>query len=103
MRKIKRMIYYGKGTFFSPGQGACGNYATSQDHITALSVSQFSGGQPCGRKILVTNQDNQKSVQVFVQDECQGCQGGDLDLSKSAFESIGNEDSGVLNISWSWV
>lgn len=47
--------------------GACGNYATSQDHITALSVSQFSGGQPCGRKILVTNQDNQKSVQVFVQ------------------------------------
>lgn len=42
-----------------------------------------------------------KSVTAIVADECPGCSTADsLDLSTGAFDAIGDEDTGVLSISW---
>lgn len=53
---------------------------------------------PFGTKVKVTNTDNGKSVVVTINDRGPFVKGRILDLSKSAFESIGKTSSGVLNV-----
>ncbi|KAL7340736.1 RlpA-like double-psi beta-barrel-protein domain-containing protein-containing protein [Rhodotorula toruloides] len=61
-------------------------------------VSQY-----CGRELTITNTANGKSVVATVADACPGCSSRfSLDLSLGAFEAIGDLDTGVLPIVWSW-
>jgi len=53
---------------------------------------------PFGSKIRVTNVDNGKSVVVKVNDRGPFAKGRIVDLSKSAFSSIGNTSSGLINV-----
>lgn len=53
---------------------------------------------PLGSKIRVTNVDNGKSVDVTVNDRGPFAKGRVVDLSKSAFSSIGSLSSGVINV-----
>jgi rare lipoprotein A len=53
---------------------------------------------PFGSKIKVTNVDNGKSVDVTVNDRGPFVQGRIVDLSKSAFSSIGSLSSGVISV-----
>jgi len=96
----KRTTFYGRGTFFSPGQGACGNYASSSDRIVALSMRQYGQGGDCNRRLMIQNDANGKSTKAVVQDACEGCHDGDLDMSPTTFDSLGNPNEGVLKISW---
>ena len=54
---------------------------------------------PFGSSVKVTNQNNGKSVVVKVNDRGPFVKGRVIDLSKSAFSSIGNPSSGVINVS----
>ena len=54
---------------------------------------------PFGSSVKVTNKNNGKSVVVKVNDRGQFSKGRVIDLSKSAFISIGNPSSGVINVS----
>lgn len=53
---------------------------------------------PLGSKIKVTNVDNGKSVEVTVNDRGPFVKGRVVDLSKSAFSSIGSLSSGVITV-----
>ena len=53
---------------------------------------------PFGSKLRVTNVGNDKSVVVKVNDRGPFVSGRIVDLSKSAFSSIGNTSSGLINV-----
>jgi len=53
---------------------------------------------PFGSRVKVTNVKNGKSVIVKVNDRGPFVKGCVIDLSKSAFESIGSTSSGVINV-----
>lgn len=53
---------------------------------------------PFGEKIKVTNINNGKSVVAKVNDRGPFVKGRIVDLSKSAFSSIGNTASGLINV-----
>lgn len=53
---------------------------------------------PFGSHVKVTNVKNGKSVVVTVNDRGPFAKGRIIDLSKSAFSSIGNTSSGVINV-----
>ncbi len=54
---------------------------------------------PLGSSVKVTNKNNGKSVVVKVNDRGPFAKGRVIDLSKSAFNSISNPSSGVINVS----
>ncbi|KAJ8292886.1 hypothetical protein OF846_004144 [Rhodotorula toruloides] len=101
--------FTGQATYFYQygAAGACGNYNPDSASIVALdsrlygNMSQVS--QYCGRELTITNTANGKSVVATVADACPGCSSRfSLDLSLGAFEAIGDLDTGVLPIVWSW-
>ncbi len=53
---------------------------------------------PFGTKVKVTNVKNGKSVVVKINDRGPFVKGRIIDLSRSAFEAIGNTDSGVIDV-----
>lgn len=53
---------------------------------------------PLGSNVKVTNTNNGKSVIVKINDRGPYAKGRIIDLSKSAFTSIGNPSSGVINV-----
>ena len=53
---------------------------------------------PFGSKVKVTNVDNGKSVVVRVNDRGPFVSGRIIDLSKAAFQRIGNTRSGVIEV-----
>jgi len=53
---------------------------------------------PFGSKLEITNLDNGKSVVARVNDRGPFVKGRIVDLSKSAFSSIGNTSSGLINV-----
>ena len=53
---------------------------------------------PLGTKIKITNIENGKSVIVRINDRGPFVRGRIIDLSRSAFSSIGNTSAGVINV-----
>ncbi|GAA5910993.1 hypothetical protein JCM8208_003951 [Rhodotorula glutinis] len=97
--------YSGVATFFyqDGNAGACGSTHSDSDKIVALQSTMYGSGSYCGKTVVVTNTSNGKSVTATVADECPGCSTSEsLDLSTGAFDSIGDEDTGELSISWSF-
>ncbi|KAK4703771.1 hypothetical protein P7C70_g2446, partial [Phenoliferia sp. Uapishka_3] len=96
--------YSGKATYFyqEGGTGACGAVNVDSAKIVAIQ-SAFYTESLCGKTVVITNTANSKTVTATVADECPGCSSKySLDLSTGAFDSIGDEDTGVLDISWSF-
>ncbi|GAA5844870.1 hypothetical protein JCM9279_000025 [Rhodotorula babjevae] len=97
--------YSGVATFFyqDGNAGACGSTHSDSDKIVALQTTMYGSGSYCGKTVVITNTSNGKSVTATVADECPGCSSSEsLDLSTGAFDSIGDEDTGELSISWSF-
>ena len=77
--------------------GACGIAHSDSDLIVALQTQEYAGGKNCGRSVSITNTANGRQVAATVADMCPGCKSAQsLDLSKAAFDAIGDEASGVL-------
>jgi len=53
---------------------------------------------PFGTRVKVTNTKNGRSVVVKINDRGPFAKGRIIDLSKSAFQKIGNTKSGVINV-----
>ncbi|GAA5899432.1 RlpA-like double-psi beta-barrel domain-containing protein [Sporobolomyces salmoneus] len=97
--------YSGKATWFTQnGQpGSCGKWNNDNTPLVAMSQAMVgSMGNKCGSWVTIKNTSNGKTVKALVQDTCPGCSWGSLDLSLDAFKAIGNLDTGVLPISWSF-
>ncbi|CEQ39046.1 SPOSA6832_00541, partial [Sporobolomyces salmonicolor] len=109
--------------------GACGTVNSDSTPLVALQTEMYGSGSYCGKTVVITNKGasslppwrcnllqfgltrrrspassspaNGKSVTATVQDECPGCSSSaSLDLSTGAFDSIGDEGTGELSISW---
>lgn len=100
--------FSGDGTYYATGLGACGITNTDSDFICAISHELFdsvSTGNPntnplCGKKLTATR--NGKSVTVTVTDRCPGCSYYSLDFSPAAYDVLGTEEEGRIEINWSW-
>jgi len=103
-------VFSGQGTFYSAGLGSCGITNTDADFICAISHELYdslpNGGNPnnspfCGRKLKASR--GGKSVTVTVVDRCPGCAKNDIDFSPTAFDTIGLESEGRVDIIWQWI
>lgn len=102
----------GEATFFYQGgnAGACGTVHSDSDYIAAIDQDQWyasgsgSFGQPsslCGKQVVITNNNNGKSVTVTIADVCPSCvNSNSIDLSVGAFTAIASESDGMVPISW---
>ncbi|KAJ3475002.1 hypothetical protein NLI96_g12121 [Meripilus lineatus] len=100
VERAAQITHSGRATWFNPGLGACGFVDGDNSPIVAISHLIYGSGGNCNQWMQVTNTANGKSVYVKTRDECEGCGQYDIDLSPSAFSSIGNLDTGVLNVQW---
>lgn len=98
----------GDGTYYDVGLGACGIDNSNSEYVCAISHELFdavSTGNPnnnplCGKKLTATR--NGKSVTVTVTDRCPGCSRDSIDFSPAAFNQLGSEAEGRIQIDWSW-
>ncbi|KAJ2353053.1 hypothetical protein GGF43_003585, partial [Coemansia sp. RSA 2618] len=90
--------FSGDGTYYTPGLGSCGKTNTDSDLIAAINAPQYgtnanpNQAEVCGKCALVKGPKGE--VKVTITDRCPVCKSGDLDLSPSAFEQIGEFDDG---------
>jgi len=104
--------FSGQATYYAPGMGSCGLTSSSTDMICALAKTTMLKTSPanpnanpmCGRKIRVMSDSNPTGVELAIVDTCPGCAGAyDLDLSPAAFDQLGQEAAGVIQITWVFV
>ncbi|KII89530.1 hypothetical protein PLICRDRAFT_29734 [Plicaturopsis crispa FD-325 SS-3] len=103
----------GQGTFFEPGEGACGHFNTAADSIVAVSskfFTTFPGAGPnpntnpmCNKQLKITYKG--KTAKATVTDECPSCPGKfDLDMSPAVFNQLADPSVGLLKgISWEFI
>lgn len=92
--------YHGKGTYFKPNHGACGNYNDSKDYIVALSADVYDDGRHCQRSVHVCHKS--RCVDAKVTDLCPGCDHTSLDMSPAVFNALANPEEGVIGVDWSF-
>lgn len=99
------MHFSGTATFFTPNQGACGDWNDNDDLIAAVGGSLYGSyskkSSLCNKKVKVTNKANGKSVTVTIKDACESCDKTHIDLSPGAFGKIGKFETGILKVDWS--
>ncbi|KAJ9479471.1 Dihydroxy-acid dehydratase [Pseudozyma hubeiensis] len=93
--------YEGKGTFFSPNQGACGKWNKPSDKIVALSKDIYDDGSHCFDTVRICHKG--KCADASVADLCPGCEHTSLDMTTSLFKELADLEVGVIDIQWSFV
>ncbi|KOS39497.1 hypothetical protein ACN38_g9655 [Penicillium nordicum] len=97
-------------TWYDTGLGACGWWNNAWEHVCAVSHIVYDranvDGNPnhnplCGRLIHIQRGD--KGVDVTLVDRCEGCAEFDIDVSRGAFEVLGNLDEGRVHTEWWWI
>ncbi|KAL4252610.1 RlpA-like domain superfamily protein [Abortiporus biennis] len=96
------LIKRGRGTWFNVGLGACGKTNVDTDAIVAIPASVYSDGSHCDKIVSIKNNANGKTTTATVRDKCPSCSAEDLDMSPAVFSDIGDLDSGVTDVSWSF-
>ncbi|KAG8686891.1 hypothetical protein FRC11_008179 [Ceratobasidium sp. 423] len=97
----------GHGTYFYQNgvAGACGNVHSDSDYIVAVDYRRYGDlskqSDLCGKKVLVTNTKNGKSVTCTVADACPTCDNSNsLDLSEGAFKALDDLSAGLIPITY---
>ncbi|KLO11476.1 hypothetical protein SCHPADRAFT_470227 [Schizopora paradoxa] len=72
------VTHTGRGTWFNPGLGACGETNSDSDPVLAIGSSRFGSGGNCFQWVKITA----NGVTAFGQtvDSCPGCGEDDLGL-----------------------
>jgi rare lipoprotein A (peptidoglycan hydrolase) len=89
--------YYGIEDGYVDGTMACGQEFSPADPTVA---AVRPGRYPCGTRLMVTDSQSQRSVEVVVKDYCGGCAWDHVDLSRAAFSKIGQLKQGRLDVAW---
>ncbi|KAK7027914.1 hypothetical protein VNI00_015130 [Paramarasmius palmivorus] len=100
----------GFASFFNQGgvAGACGQVHSDSDLIAAIALERYGStavtSPLCGRRVVITNTRNGKSVTATIADACPTCQNANsFDLSIGAFTSIAALADGLVPIEWHFV
>ena len=70
----------------------------SGERFNQLAKTAAHKTLPFGTKVKVTNVHNQKRVVVKINDRGPFVKGRIIDLTRSAFSSIGNTDAGIIDV-----
>ncbi|KAI3609584.1 non-catalytic module family expn protein [Moniliophthora roreri] len=82
------------------GLGNCGWQSVDTDWIVALPTSAYGNGEHCGKKVVITDDSNNRGTAIVV-DSCPSCPGtGDLDMSPSLFSFFKPQSDGTFKITW---
>ncbi|KAF8904119.1 RlpA-like double-psi beta-barrel-protein domain-containing protein-containing protein [Gymnopilus junonius] len=97
-----RLTRVGRGTWYYPGLGNCGDWNTSSDLILAIGKGLYdrNGGGNCNQYVQITNTANGKTAIGLTKDSCQSCGDNDIDMSPALFEKLGSLSTSVLKVSW---
>jgi len=100
----------GSATWFNQNgvAGACGKVHGDDEHIVAVDERRYGDSSRasslCGKKIKITNKNNNNSIVATIVDDCPGCDNqNSLDLSPGTFKSIASLDDGKIPVNWSFV
>jgi len=88
-KNLKATYYHSK---FNGRKTATG--AVYSDHLKTAASNNYK----LGTKLLVTNKNNGKSVEVVVNDRMAPSLNGRVDLSKSAFQQISGLGHGIIPV-----
>lgn len=94
-------VHSGNATFYDRN-GEAGNCSfpdtPADDLYVALGPAEYDGSAACGMYLDVTGPKG--SVRVKVWDSCPSCELGHIDLSRTAFERIGDLPKGIIPITY---
>ncbi|CAF0969749.1 unnamed protein product [Adineta ricciae] len=102
--------YSGNATYYDPSIGACGFLSNGDELVCAIADSLYDtqtiDGNPnnnkfCRKQISVTGPKGTAIVTVV--DRCGSCKDGDLDLSRPAFNKIGDSINGRVPVTWNFI
>ncbi|MEV0720108.1 expansin EXLX1 family cellulose-binding protein [Asanoa sp. NPDC050611] len=92
----------GKATFYTDSGGNCSYPSPPDDRLfVALSPAEYADGAECGGYLDVRGPNG--SVRVKVVDQCPPCEAGHIDLSREAFERIGDPVEGIIPVTYTTV
>ncbi|MDG2411270.1 MAG: septal ring lytic transglycosylase RlpA family protein [Halioglobus sp.] len=86
----------GKASFYADKYQ--GRQTASGDLLDHAELTGAHTKLPFGTKVKVTNTDNGKSTMVIVTDRGPFVEGRIIDLTKSAFDQIGDRGKGVITV-----
>ncbi|MGB3454251.1 MAG: septal ring lytic transglycosylase RlpA family protein [Moheibacter sp.] len=95
---IKGLSGSGKASWY--GNQFHGKKTASGDVYNMHEYTAAHKTLPFGTKVKITNQKNGKSVIVEVNDRGPFVKSREFDLSRAAFNEIGNTNSGVISIDY---
>lgn len=94
--KVGEMTYYDPAT---GNQVACAGFYTPNDRIAALGAASFDGQSVCGKTASITY--NGKTVTAVIQDRCEACKEGDIDVTPVVFQDLAPMSAGrVPGVNW---
>ncbi|KAI0781119.1 RlpA-like double-psi beta-barrel-protein domain-containing protein-containing protein [Trametes elegans] len=94
----KRGFDNSRCTFYDAGENACGSWDSDSSYVMALSPEFFGNSEHCYQKVSIWYDG--KQVDATVTDECPGCSGSEVDLSRPLFEALAPLDVGVFYADW---
>jgi expansin (peptidoglycan-binding protein) len=97
-------VYSGRALFYDPGTalGSCtlGPFP-ARGWYAALSPRQFAHGHACGTYLEVRGPSG--TVRAEVVDLCPSCRSTTVNLSRSAYDRIGDPRPGAVPVTYQWV
>jgi hypothetical protein len=98
----KRLTRRGRGTWFHPGLGNCGQYNRDSDLIVAIGKGLYdrNGGSNCDQWVEIVNVANGRKAYGKTRDSCQSCTDNDLDMSPAVFQKLASLGTGRITVSW---
>jgi expansin (peptidoglycan-binding protein) len=99
-RPKQNPVHTGIATYYAAdGTGAC-SFDPSPDDLTvaAMNNDEYNNAAYCGAIVQVTGPKG--TVTVRIVDLCPECHTGHLDLSREAFATIADLQTGVVSITW---
>ncbi|HUQ05051.1 MAG TPA: expansin EXLX1 family cellulose-binding protein [Kofleriaceae bacterium] len=93
-------VHAGEATYYdADGSGNCSFEASPGDlMVAAMNAADYDGSAVCGQCVAVDGPNG--SVTVRITDQCPGCEAGDIDLSREAFQRIAALSAGRVAITW---
>lgn len=87
------------------GPSECdGKYHSNKEMIVALSTRWYEGGRRCQKMIRITSEQNGRTAEAKVVDECDssnGCKDSIVDASAAVWKALGlNTDIGEVPVTW---
>jgi len=98
----RRITHTGRGTWYYPGLGNCGEWNTNSDLIVAIGKALYdrNGGGNCNQYMEITDTANGKTAYGKTVDSCQSCGDNDIDMSPTLFQEFADTSVGVIEVSW---